>query len=134
MASAVAEDVPIPGSSAIARLSDDGEAVEVRCGCGRLLYKVRQKGGAGIMVERICPGLHGNVNCALMNTGVVSGHPGSPAPGGLPSDWRCAQCDRHLARVHPAKGRIRVRCRCGADVGVTAAHAIRATQPLARAS
>lgn len=136
MASATDGDIPILGSSAVARLADDG-AVEVRCDdptCGRLLYKLDRMAGVGISVSRLCPGLHGNVNCALINTGLVTDQPGVPAEGGLPSDWRCTQCDRHLAHVHAVKGRITVRCRCRAKVGVTAANAINVTQGLARAS
>lgn len=137
MNSAVAVDVPISRSSAVARLADDGATVEVRCGdrsCRKLLYKVGRASDGSILVARLCPGLYQNVVCGLMNAGPVTGRPGIPVASGLPADWRCGRCDRHLAHIHPVKGRLTVRCRCGIKTAVIAADAMQAMQALARAS
>lgn len=136
MNSAAAGDVPIPGSQAVARLASDGSSVEVRCGdpsCRRLLYKVEGTAVADIKVSRLCPGRHGNVNCSLMNFGIVTGRRGFRVEDGLPGDWRCVQCDRHLARVHVAKGRVAVRCRCRAVTAATASVVLDVAFPLSHA-
>ncbi len=107
----------------------------MRCAaCGKLLFKVGRSSGDGLEIERSCRGRLDNVTCGLVNVGRVTDSPGKTVADSLSKRWKCTECGYHLARVHPVKGRVAVRCRCGAKVGVTAADAIRATRPPARAS
>jgi hypothetical protein len=94
---------------------------------------VKRLPDSGLMIERVCRGLHEGGTCGLLNQGRVTGHPGTPVADSLPEAWRCSRCGGRLARVSPVKGRVAVRCRCGARVAVTLADAISAVQPPARA-
>lgn len=111
--------------------------MEVRCGvalCRKLLFMVSPSTDFGLRVEKACRGLHDGVACGLTNRGIVTDRPGTPVADALPDPWECSRCGHHLGRVHPVKGRLTVRCRCGAKVAVTAAQAVRAMQDVARAS
>lgn len=132
MPSAVAEDVPIPASGAVARLAA-GAAVEVRCAkpeCRRVLFKIEDEGDLRVQVGRICPGLYQNAACGLLNVGHVTARRGVPLAESLSNRWECARCGSNLGRVHPVKGRLTVLCRCGEKVGVTAADVPRAANPM----
>lgn len=132
MGSAGAVCIPVPRSSnAVTRWSGDG--AEVRCAvCAKLLFKVKPSPDSGLIIERVCRGLLLGVTCGRLNHVCVTGHPGRPLAATLPETWRCAQCDGQLGKVHSVKGRIAVKCRCGAKVAVTAADAIETALPAAR--
>jgi hypothetical protein len=137
MGSAAHGDAPIPGSAAVARLAADGTSVEVRCGkpaCGKLLFTLERAGDSRATSARKCRGVFENVACGLQNTGYVTDRRGKPVADSLPDPWECSRCGSRLGRIHPVKGRITVRCRCGEDFGATAAAALLAAEALARAS
>lgn len=136
MPNAVPEDVPIPASGAVARLAV-GAAIEVRCGkpdCRRVLFKVEDEGDSRVLVARMCPGRFQSVACGFLNVGQVTARRGVPLVESLSNRWECARCGSNLGRVHPVKGRLTVRCRCGEEAGVTAADVALATKTLVRSS
>lgn len=112
-----------------------GEGAEVRCeGCKKLLFTVGRSPDGGLVVERACRGRFENVLCGLLNRGRLTDRRGKPVDDSLPETWKCGRCGRHLARIHPVKGRITLRCRCNARIVVIAADALRPAKPLNCAS
>lgn len=118
----------VPNSSARAEVlrRDHGNgqpnAVAVRCGgCNRrqfdLVEKVQNHALLGIEidrwweVERLCP------RCSVIQSRQVTIQRGRAV--GESGPWRCSRCERALARVDAARGRLSVKCRCGTVVRAT---------------